>query len=331
MSKLSGTPSSQTILLVGKPWRGGLARYVRAALDALFPGQVVWLPTYPETAKDARLYRKDRKAWREALLRRIEQAQYAAALFINHPDGLDGLPARPNHVLWLTDDPRQPPDAYTPYARVHVSDPGYGSELRSILGERYGGVVPFAHCRHTHRFVGASRQRGACMVANRDPKRDLHLDALFRAGMAPLTVGNYFARHRLFWRAPWRFRPRVANSAMGDIYARHAVSLNVHAEVVREGTNMRTFECAAYGIAQLVEYRPGLEELFTLDDELAIYHEAAELPDAMAALLSDAPRQIQMAERARERVSAAHCYEHRVAALLTGVLQAPALKRWQRD
>lgn len=321
---------NESVLLVGKPWRGGLAHYVRTALEGLFPHRVEWIATYPETASDAREYRKDRVAWREAIVRRIEKANYAAALFINHPDGLNALPLRDNHILWLTDDPRQSDSVYAPYARVFVTDPGYGPALQRALGYRYGGVIPFAHCRRLHRSsAAASHARGACTIANRDEKRDAHIEALYRAGLPLLTVGNYFANHWLFWRAPWRFRPRVSNASMGAVYARHTVSLNVHANVVRGGTNMRTFECAGYAIAQLVESRPGLDALFAPDEEVATYDGLGDLPDALRALLSDPPRRARLAARALARVESEHCYEHRVAALLSGVLEVPELARWR--
>lgn len=318
------------IALVAKPWRGGLAGYVRAALEALFPGRIMWIPTYPDKMGEVRRYRNNRSQWRAELVRKIESLSYAAALFINHPDELGALPFRDNNVLWLTDDPRRSPETFAPYSRVFVSDPGYALELGRSIGGRFGGVVPFARCRRLHRRGGRENRCGVCMIANRDPKRDAHISTLFKAGPRPLVVGNYFARHPLFWRAPWLFRPRITNERMGEVYARRAVSLNVHAQVVRGGTNMRTFECAGYGIAQLVEARPGLDSLFDPGEEIAVYDDPGVLPETLAELLRDAPRQKRLIAKAAARVLSEHSYEHRIATLLHEVIEEPVLADWRK-
>jgi spore maturation protein CgeB len=107
---------------------------------------------------------------------------------------------------------------------------------------------------------------------------------------------------------------------MGRVYAAHRISLNVHAAVVRAGTNMRSFECAAYGIAQLVEHRAQLERYFEPGVEIATYAEAQELQASLRSLLGDPARCADMATRARRRALAEHTYAHRARALLEPVL-----------
>jgi spore maturation protein CgeB len=113
---------------------------------------------------------------------------------------------------------------------------------------------------------------------------------------------------------------------MGRIYSGHKVSLNIHADVVRRGTNMRTFECAAYGIPQLIEDRPGLEAFFSSGDEIATFVEVEELQERLVRLLSDPVSASAMALRARRRVFKEHSYHHRCVALLEGVLPAKLLQ-----
>lgn len=317
---------SRRILVVAKPWRGGLARYVCRALEAVVPGAVEWLPTHPLGTAERLRYVRDRGAWRRRLVTRIGATDWRAVLFINHLAAFAELSPRDNLVLWLTDGPRPHEDVLSPYGRVFVSDPGYGAEVEAALAPgRYGGVLPFAHDPTVHRPHPRSRPaRGVCTIANRDPKRDAHLRPLLDAGMDATVYGNYFLRHRLSWRHPTRFRPPVRNAAMGRAYARHAASLNVHATIVREGTNMRSFECAGYGIPQVVEYRPGLERYFEPDVEIAVYHEPTEVVDAVRALLADPRRARNMAERARARVRAEHTYRQRVIRALGDLLPAAA-------
>ena len=94
------------ILLVAKPWRGGLAAYLKAAIEALVPGSVQWLPTYPLSFPERIAYRRDRSAWRRRLARRVEESRFDAAIFINHLADFEALKPRDEYTLWITDDPR---------------------------------------------------------------------------------------------------------------------------------------------------------------------------------------------------------------------------------
>jgi spore maturation protein CgeB len=309
------------ILLVAKPWRGGLANYVYRALLDLFPGEVEWWPTRPVHLADRIAFLRNRKEWYGRLLERLAGANADALLFINHLKIFDALSARPQQVLWMTDSPRPAPGGYACYGKVCLSDAGYAAEVAAVVGERFAGEVSFGYSPGIHLPpTDPRRARDLCFIGNRDPKRDRYLGALLAAGVRPTVVGNYFLRHPLFWRSPGCFRPAVANAAMGRIYARHRVSLNLHAQVVRRGTNMRTFECAAYGIPQLVENCPGLEAFFTPGEEIATFDGEENMLEALAWLLADPGRAAAMALRARRRALAEHSYHHRCITLLEGVL-----------
>lgn len=311
------------ILLVAKPWRGGLARYVHRALEALLTERICWLPTYPLNAYDHLRYRLNRKAWRRSLVSRINRLRYDVGLFINTLPEFEALDARSINVLWITDDPRLPLNRLAPFGRIYISDPGYEAEVRHAVGtERFGGVVPFACDPDFHRLEEGSyaERHGLCMIANRDAKRDRYLDRLFASGQSIHVYGNYFLRHRLFWRHPVSFRPPVPNDRMGAVYARYQASLNMHAQVVRGGTNMRTFECAAYGIPQVVEYRPGIENLFTPGAEIRMFHDESEMTEQIDRVLKDRQEAKRLAEHARKRVLSEHTYKQRVRVLLEGML-----------
>lgn len=312
--------SAVEVLLIAKPWRGGLADYVYRALQDLLPGGVLWLATYPRGAAEWSRYRADRAGWRRARVREIGALRYRAALFINHREEFEALAPDERHVLWLTDDPHPEPGTLRSYARVFVSDPGYGPAVRAVVGtQRYAGELAFAMHPSLH-HPAAGRGSGLCMIANRDSKRDAHLGVVLAAGLRPRVYGNYFLRHPLALRHPGCFRPPVDYHRLGAVYARHAVSLNIHARVVREGTNMRSFECAGCGIAQLVEYRPGLERHFEPGVELEVYREPAEAVERARALLADPRRARAMAERALHRARAEHTYHQRLERLLAGLV-----------
>ncbi|OIQ80823.1 hypothetical protein GALL_374230 [mine drainage metagenome] len=159
-----------------------------------------------------------------------------------------------------------------------------------------------------------------CFIANQDAKRDLWLSQLAEAGLMPTVYGNYFLQHPMFWNNPLHFRPAVATRAMGAVYARYQVALNIHAQVVREGTNMRSFECAGYGIPQLVERRPGLERLFDPDSEILMFSTVEECVAQFERLAGDARLAARLAENARRRVLAEHTYRQRATAMLQGLV-----------
>ena len=310
------------VLLVAKPWKGGLARYVYQALEGLFPGNVQWVYTYPTGIMGSLNYRRDKTAWKKNLVDTIRNAHYDAAIFINHFAGFEALRFSDTHIIWLTDGPTFTERELSPYGRVFVSDQGYEEGLVAAVGKKHmRGVLPFAFSPDIHAPCASSgRNRDICFIGNRDEKRDRQLQALLQAGFRCTIVGNYFLRHPLFWKYPISFHPSIANEKMGLIYARHRISLNIHAKVVRKGTNMRTFECAGYEIPQLVEYCEGIEEYFEPEREIAVYKDPEEMIQKAKEILGDSDRAQSMARKARERALSEHTYQHRVQTMLDGIM-----------
>jgi spore maturation protein CgeB len=320
-------PGPMKIVLVAKPWRGGLASYLFRALQDLFPGEAQWWPTRPIQAAERLEFLRNREAWYGRLMERLVSAEAGAIVFINHLKMFDDLPPRPRKVLWLTDDPKPQAGELSPYEKICLTDPGYADGVAASVGDRYRGEVPFGFCPTVHvPAPPASRPDDVCFIGNRDPKRDRYLASLLIRGFRPTVVGNYFLRHRLFWRYPACFRPAVANDRMGRVYAGHRVSLNIHAEVLRQGTNMRTFECAAYGIPQLVEYRPGIERFFTPGEEIATFSDEAEMLERLSGLLAEPSRAAGLAARARRRALREHSYHRRAVSLLEGIVPPDLLR-----
>lgn len=320
-------PGPMKVVLVAKPWRGGLASYLFRALQDLFPGEAQWWPTRPIHAAERLEFLRNREAWYGRLMERLVSAEAGAIVFINHLKMFDDLPMRPRKVLWLTDNPKPRAGELSPYEKICLTDPGYADGVAATVGDRYRGEVPFGFCPTVHvPAPPASRPDDVCFIGNRDPKRDRYLASLLTRGFRPTVVGNYFLRHRLFWRYPACFRPAVANDRMGRVYAGHRVSLNIHAEVLRQGTNMRTFECAAYGIPQLVEYRPGIERFFAPGEEIATFTDEAEMLERLSGLLAEPSWAAGLAARARRRALREHSYHRRAVSLLEGIAPPDLLR-----
>lgn len=306
------------ILLVAKQWRGGLGRYYYLTLNDMFPGQVEWLKTRPSTLKEYAIYRRSRKQWRDYLRQRITTGDHDVALFVEYQSAWSKLPPDPRNVLYSIDGVTMGQGDLDAFARIYLSDPGYVAELQAVCRpEQYAGVVSFACYPPMHRPASAAApSRDVVFIGNRDAKRDGFIASLLEQRYRFSVYGNYFLDRDMFWRKPLAFRPTVSNDRMGAIYARHRLAINIHAKVVRGGTNMRSFECAAYGIPQLVEARPGIEEYFTPDEELLLFTTETEMLACIESLLASPEKAASLASRARARALREHTYCHRAMALL---------------
>ena len=106
------------------------------------------------------------------------------------------------------------------------------------------------------------------------------------------------------------------------IFNASAINLNLHSsiqtkELVSRGdfVNPRTFEIAACGAFQLVDARELLPELFA-EDELATFTSLPELKERIRHFLAHPEEARTLASRSREKVLAAHSYQHRMQRLL---------------
>lgn len=311
------------ILLIAKPWKGGLARYFDNALRAAFPaGEVVWISSRPQTMAEKIAFHRDPTLWRQRLAERINRAACDSVLFINHARELPELEPRDRNLLYLVDDARLSAAETSLYGRVFLSDPGYEADIRSVLpAAKYGGILPFAFDPSVHKPAPQKRGSGdVCFIGSWGRKREPYFAKLFHEKFNTLIVGNSFFKSASFWRHPLSFRPFVPNEAMGRIYARYRVSLNIHSEVIRRGTNMRTFECAGYGIPQVVEWREGIDAYFEPGREMLFFRDDEEMGEKIRILLRDPGLAGRMAEAARVRALAEHTYGHRIAAIYKEVL-----------
>ncbi len=316
------------ILLIAKPWKGGLGRYFFLALQDMFPGEVEWISTRPSGPADAWLFRRDPEGWWDRLRCRVDQTPHSAAFFVGWRKEFRALAHDPRRVLYLVDDLRMAAGDMAGFGQVFLSDPGYEQDLLKLLpAAAYGGILPFACHPPIHRPTPHhGPRRGVCFIGNRDAKRDPCLERLLASGLPATIVGNYFLKSPLFWAHPLSFRPAVANEAMGRIYARHAASLNIHARVVRAGTNMRTFECAGYGIPQAVEHLPGIETCFEPGQEILFYDGMDAMIGQLRRLLEDGEGARRLAMAARRHALASHTYAHRVQAALGHIVPQGAMK-----
>jgi spore maturation protein CgeB len=76
----------------------------------------------------------------------------------------------------------------------------------------------------------------------------------------------------------------------------------------------RLFDALACGTPVISDEVPEVAELFA--DSVPMYHEPGELRELVDAVLGDPPAARERAAEGRQRVLAAHTFDHRAAALL---------------
>lgn len=311
--------SKLNIVVVGKPWRGGLYAYLTAALrDTVGHANVRWLSTKPRSLRERWLAHSNAKAWADHLLRTLEHSTHDLAIFTEKNPIFSALSRPERNMLWMFDSAEITPEMAAAMGHIFISDSGYLSEFNAnVPAAHNAGFLPLAMLPAMHhRPLREHPRHGMCFIGNHTPKRDAWLEAIMENQLACSIYGNYYPREPLAKRYPKHFKASIRNEAMQLVYARHAISLNIHADVVREATNMRSFEAAGYGIPQLVEYRPGLEKLFDLERELPSFTTMEELKAHHARLLNDTAWAKRLADNAHGRVLSEHTYHHRVAVML---------------
>lgn len=108
-----------------------------------------------------------------------------------------------------------------------------------------------------------------------------------------------------------------------------ALGVNVHqhfgdaGDPARYGTgaNMRVFELAAVGTAQLADAKADIARHFSAGREIVLYQSVDELRERARALLADTPLRHSLALAARARALREHTWSHRLEELLTVALR----------
>lgn len=86
------------------------------------------------------------------------------------------------------------------------------------------------------------------------------------------------------------------------------------------GTNVRTFEAAGSGSFQIVDWRPGLAELFEIGKELEIFTDITDLKAKIAYYLGEPEKRDEIAKAGYARAQRDHTYKQRLGQLL-GVVE----------
>jgi spore maturation protein CgeB len=117
---------------------------------------------------------------------------------------------------------------------------------------------------------------------------------------------------------------RIDTATCMKVFNASRINLNLHSwsgnslDPQADFVNPRTFELAACGAFQLVDYRTLLPELFN-GNQIVSFKTVDELPSAIRRWLGEADARTAAAREARRRVLAEHTYVHRMKEILSHI------------
>ncbi len=228
--------------------------------------------------------------------------------------------SRARWVNWLPDDLRTVTEA-TALARPYDAIYAVGTDVAAELAERLGrtvDVLSLAADPSVYRPIRTRDQYRANVVfaGTATPRRERLLLELVEFGLA-------------IWGPGWR-KTSLHDYCRGEVpgteeyvnaYAGASVAVNIH-HVAVEGDpleascNLRLFEIASMGLAQVVDDRGDLARHFEPGREVVVYRDGRELKDSVRALLEDPGRAERIGQGARARLLHDHTWMHRMRALL---------------
>ncbi len=118
------------------------------------------------------------------------------------------------------------------------------------------------------------------------------------------------------WDCPAERLGWVGHDQQSHAYARGRVALNVMRWQDDIGLNPKPMEIAASGVAALCQHRVGLDDLYSVGEEMLAFNTAAEAGAQLRGLLDDEPRRHAVAEAGLERTRRDHTWAKRAQRLM---------------
>jgi spore maturation protein CgeB len=303
------------ILVVAKPWHGGLHFYYSNSFKKNKFVDVKFIPTYPNNYRDYFLYKLNKKLWLEKLVSKINSENYDLGFFINYLNIFQDLRNLNKNILYLTDEPKINVNQQSNFRNIYLSDIGYENKL--ISKKNYAGELPFAFDKnYHHEEKNNQKSKLICCIANKDNNRNSWFKLMYKEDSMPDIYGNYFLNSRIFFLKPSKFFPSIDFKNQRYIYSKYNVSLNIHASILKNGTNQRTFEAAGCSIAQLVNYIPGVDRFFEPDKEILLFSSIEEYKNKLSLLIKDKKLRDKLRQNALKRALSKHTYDIRVNKIL---------------
>ena len=302
------------VLLAAKPWQGGLYQYYFNALVRNDDVDVCMHFTFPNTLKDYANYKIDKKKWFKEQVKKINGYNYDLGFFINTFPSIEDLKSN-NNVLYLTDGAAIKKNTLALFKNIYISDMGYANKFKD--NKFFLGELPFAYDPHIHKSLEVNNQRKLIQsIANRNENRDKWFNLMNENNCLPDIYGNYFATSKLWLFNPLKVKASINFRNQYKVYSDYSVSLNIHSNVIKNGTNLKTFEASGFKVPQLVDYRPGLEKFFEPDSEIMVFSSIEEYKEKLERLKKDKSLRKLLVSNSYKRAMASHTYDNRVKLII---------------
>ena len=216
-----------------------------------------------------------------------------------------------NNVLYLTDDASIEKNKINLFKNIYISDLGYAEKFST--NKNFLGELPFAFDPHIHKSNGSnSKKKLVQSIANIDSNRNKWFGLMNKHNCFPYIYGNYFNKSNYLLSHPFKIHPSINYRKQSIIYSKYLISLNIHASVIKHGTNMKTFEACGFEVPQIICKTHGLHNYFEPDKEIIIFSNIYEYIEKLKRLKKDEVLRNALIKNSLKRAKSMHKYDDRV-------------------
>ena len=205
------------------------------------------------------------------------------------------------------------------YDHIFVYDPYYVEEIKKC-GITNVNYLPLATDTSKYKKIDPTPCEAdeygydVCFVGRPFANRVEVLDSLgeFKLGVFGEGWARYYGRAR----PPSYYKGKAVGEKVLKIYAASKIVLNIHDPEATRGVNTRTFDIAACGAFELVDYKSELETLFDIGKEIVYYKDIAGLRKIIRFYIDRPNERKAIAERGLSKVLACHTWRHRMSEMM---------------
>ncbi len=150
-----------------------------------------------------------------------------------------------------------------------------------------------------------------CFVGTVFPNRVEVLDELREFNLG--VFGDGWEKHFKSRPLPSYYKGIASGERVSKIYSSSKIVLNIHDPEAKHGLNLRTFDILATGAFELVDYKPQLDSLFKVGEELIYYKDLADLKKLIRFYLNNPEERKRIANNGRAKLLSAHTWKHRIS------------------
>ena len=210
-----------------------------------------------------------------------------------------------------------------PYDALFFKDPFIVKTFRNILDCK---AYYLPECFNPHKHIYDSKFNTSNYACDITTAGNLHSYRV--AFFKKLLEKNYDIKIWGFDAPAWLNSGKVKELFQGKpVYNQEKAAAFLGAKIVVnnlllseiEGVNVRTFEAAGIGAFQIVDWRPGLEDLFVPGEEIETFRNMNELKEKIDYYLKNETLRNNIADNGKKRAYEDHTYEKRLSLLIDTV------------